>query len=62
MSYQRLRAASEEPVIGLQYMIHGLMTTFKKALDEDKLQDIKGIGNKTIETMRRYVAEHESRD
>lgn len=43
-------------------MIHGLMTTFKKALDEDKLQDIKGIGNKTIETMRRYVAEHESRD
>ena len=30
----------------------------KKALDEDKLQDIKGIGKKTLDTMRRYVTEH----
>jgi hypothetical protein len=34
----------------------------EKALDEGKLQDIKGIGNQTIEMMRRYVSEHESRD
>jgi len=34
----------------------------KKALDEDKLQDIKGIGQKTLDTMRRYVSEHESRN
>jgi len=33
----------------------------KKALDKDKLQDIKGIGKNPLNTMRRYVSEHESR-
>lgn len=30
----------------------------KKALDEDRLQDIKGIGKKTLDTMRNYVSKH----
>ncbi len=33
-----------------------------KALDEDKLQDIKRIGQKTLDTMRRFVSEHGSLD
>ena len=39
-------------------MIHSLMTILKKSLDKDELQDIKGTGQKTLDTMRRYVSEH----
>ncbi len=45
-------------VLSRKYKIRSLKD-LKKALDEDKLHGIKGIGNKTIETMRRYVSEHE---
>ncbi len=62
ISYQRLPATAQESVAGLSHKIHGLMTKLKKALDEDKLQDIKGIGQKTPDTMRHYVSEHESQD
>ena len=55
---QRLRTGVEKSVIGLRYMIHSLMTILKKALDKDEFQDIKGTGQKTLDTMRRYVSEH----
>ena len=62
MSYQRLRAASEVSVAGPSYWIHSLMTDLKTALDENKLQTIKGIGQKTLDTMRQYVTEQEQRN
>ncbi len=43
-------------VLRRKYKIRSLRD-LKKALDEDKLQDIKGIGEKTLDTMRRYVSE-----
>ncbi len=46
-------------VLSRKYKIRSLRD-LKKALDEDKLNDIKGIGKKTLDTMRRYVAEHQS--
>ena len=48
-------------VLSRKYKIRSLRD-LKKALDEDKLQDIKGIGKKTLDTMRRYVTEHQSLD
>ena len=60
ISYQRLRVASEESAIGLRDLIHGLISTFKNALDKDKLQGIKEINEKTLDTMRQYVSEHAS--
>jgi DNA polymerase (family 10) len=48
-------------VLSRKYKIRSLRD-LKKALNEDKLQDIKGIGQKTLDTMRRYVSEHESSD
>jgi len=44
-------------ILNGKYRIRSL-GDLKKALDEDKLQDIKGIGKKTLDTMRRYVSEH----
>ncbi len=48
-------------VLCRKYKIRSLRD-LKKALDEDKLQDIKGIGKKTLDTMRRYVTEHQALD
>jgi hypothetical protein len=62
ISFQGSRDAAQKSVAEPSDWIHSLMTTFKKALDEDKLQGIKGIGPKTLDTMRHYVSKHESRD
>ncbi len=45
-------------VLSRKYKIRSLKD-LKKALDEDKLQGIKGIGPKTLDTMRQYVSEHD---
>ena len=34
------------------------LADLKAALDDDKLQDVKGIGQKTLDAMRRYVSKH----
>ena len=38
------------------------LTNLKKALEENKLQGIKGIGGKMLDTIGSYVTEHELRD
>lgn len=43
-------------VLSRKYKIRSLKE-LKKSLDEDKLQNIKGIGKKTIETMRQFISE-----
>ncbi len=48
-------------VLSRKYKIRSLRD-LKKALDEGKLQGIKGIGNKTLETMRQVISEHEPQD
>ncbi len=48
-------------VLTRKYRIRSLRD-LKKALDENKLHNVKGIGEKTLDTMRQYVSEHERRD
>ncbi len=48
-------------ILSRKYRIRSL-GDLKKALDEDKLPAIKGIGQKTLDTMRCYMSEHESSD
>jgi len=48
-------------VLSRKYKIRSLRD-LKNALDEDKLHGIKGIGKKTLDTMRHYVTEHAPRD
>lgn len=48
-------------VLSRKYKIRSLKD-LKTALEENKLQGIKGIGDKTLDTMRHYVSEHTSRD
>ena len=43
------------------YTEHGIksLNTLRKALDKGKLDGARGIGNKTVERMQRFIAEQE---
>ncbi|NIO11005.1 MAG: hypothetical protein GTO40_24540 [Deltaproteobacteria bacterium] len=43
-------------ILSRKYKIRSLKD-LKNALGENKLQDVKGIGQKTLDTMRRFVAD-----